>query len=491
MNNLYQSAIIGQGLEPQRFGYDAIEPAGRRKRIVKATQSEDSILSRAGRDKLGSSAREVVRNGAIATWMVRKHLDYVTRFNFQARTKNDAVNERLEALMKQRGSRNWIDASRRHSLRRLIRMLEARKVIDGDIGIVRVASGFLRGSIQVIEEDRIRDPQKPENGETWVNGVRLNAFGQATAYGIHKRSGKSLEWDRWVPARQMYLLAYWDHTQRIDQVRGISPISASVAELQDVREGCDLSMMKLKVAQMFGLKITRQFDGLGGYGQQRVAEAEDDETESDDKYEVNLAKGPFQLDMDPGDDASFLTAATPAEESVEFLKLIIYIALKALDLPISFFDESQTNFFGSRGALLHYLRSCESKIEDLQEFLNWLTEWLVLLWVIDGELELPPDMTVEDLVWDWVPIGVPWWDPSKEVIGASNAILAALDNPQRICRAGGTDFYDNVNAIAEAVTYARSKGVRLSYDAVDANPEPVPTGDDTGDDEDNRKSEEV
>lgn len=483
--DLTHTTFVGAGAETKQFGYEAIVNEGRRKRSKRVIQSEDRTLNRKGRDDLTSSTRDIVRNFAIATWVVRKHLDYTTAFNFQARTGVDEVDVQLERLLATRSRRGWIDTSRRHSLRRLIRIMEGRRIIDGDVGVNRVGSGFVRGSIQVIEEDRIRDPD--DAGPEWTNGVKLNGLNQAVAFGVWKRTAKGLEFDREVPARQFYLHGYWDHTQRVDQVRGVTPLSAAINEVRDVKEGFDLSMMKLKVAQMFGLKIKRQVDGLGAYGQTRVEDSEDGEEDSDDKYEVDLSKGPFQLDLDPGDDADFLNVATPSEESVEFLKLVIFVALKALDIPISFFDESQTNFFGSRGALLHYLRSCESKIGDIQELLEWITNWLVDLWIMDGELMLPSQMGIEEVKWEWVPVGVPWWDPSKEVAGSIAAIGAALDNPQRICRAAGTDFFENVDAISEAVTYAKSKGVKLSYDLDEPNPDPEPTGDD----EDARKSEEV
>ena len=167
------------------------------------------------------------------------------------------------------------------------------------------------------------------------------------------------------------------------------------------------------------------------------------------------------LDLNPGDKAEFLESRSPASETTDFLKLIIHVALKALDLPYSFFDESHTNFYGSRGGLIQYLKSCRSKQADLQEFLNEITRWRLGIAVADGELELPRSIEFENLKWEWVPDGVPWWDPAKEVAGHSAAIAAGLDNPQRVCRSVGTDFYDNIDLIAEANDYAASKGVQM------------------------------
>lgn len=72
-------------------------------------------------------------------------------------------------------------------------------------------------------------------------------------------------------------------------------------------------------------------------------------------------------------------------------------------------------------------------------------------------------MTVDDLRFGWTPDGLPWWNPSQEADGALKSMGAGLDNPQRICLETGTNFFDNVDRIAEAQAYAASRGVDLSF----------------------------
>jgi capsid protein len=87
-----------------------------------------------------------------------------------------------------------------------------------------------------------------------------------------------------------------------------------------------------------------------------------------------------------------------------------------------------------------------------------------MLAIIDGGLKLPGKMTLNELQWEWVPVGMPWWDPAKEINGDLLAIGAGLDNPQRIVKERGRgDWYDNVDRIAEAHAYAKSKGLDLSF----------------------------
>ena len=67
---------------------------------------------------------------------------------------------------------------------------------------------------------------------------------------------------------------------------------------------------------------------------------------------------------------------------------------------------------------------------------------------------------------------MPWWDAAKEIKGDVMAIGAGLDTPQRICKERGRgDFRDNIDQIASAQEYAKSKGVTLSF--TPSGPEPI------------------
>jgi capsid protein len=167
--------------------------------------------------------------------------------------------------------------------------------------------------------------------------------------------------------------------------------------------------------------------------------------------------------------------------------------LKALDIPYSFYDESHTNFFGSRAAWMHYERSCKDKRGDQIEMRRQYTVWKLQGWIASGRLVLPAGVRLIDLVWEWVPLGMPWWDPAKEISGHVAAIKNALDTPQRICRSTGTDYFENVDDIAVATEYAKKAGVAVEFAVELAQGAADLTGetpdDDDADDEDDDEDE--
>lgn len=445
------------------FGYDAITGNGRRRAPASGRiKSEDMVLKNRHRDKLAGTAQDIQRNFAIAAWAIRQHLNYVSSFTFQARTGDTALDDEIEAFVRWWSRKENFDIRKQHPLSRYIRLAEARRVVDGDVFLLKIAgTTTARGKLQAIESDRIANPQGGQpssmNLDNWVNGVKPARSGVPLEYCINDRSPNGrLEFSRIVPANNVFVHGFYD---RFDQLRGISPIAAAINSLQDVYEGFDYALAKLKVAQLFGLVFYR--DATEGLEGTLATIDADDDGLADSGYEVDFGKGPVQLDLNPGDRAEFLESKSPPSETTDFLKLMVHVSLKALDIPYSFFDESFTNFYGSRGGLIQYLKACKHKIADVKELLDAVTRWRFGLAVVDGDLTLPSGMEFDDISWEWVPDGVPWWDPAKEVRGHVMAIAAGLDTPQRVCRATGTDFYENIDQISEANQYARERGVDL------------------------------
>lgn len=448
------------------FGYDALEPRGRRKSIVRTVNREDHHTKGSKHRGLQETSADLCRNYAIAQWMVRRHLDYVASFDFHGRNDDEDLNNRLEKFMRERSTRKRTDVAGRFGREKLFRIVEARRVLDGDTLLIKLNDGRLQG----IQADLIRDPKSARRGEeNWVNGVRIGKFGQALEFGVQARKSDTQNEDlRRVKARNAIHYGFFDRYAN-DQVRGVSPLVAALNPMRDIYENIGYALAKAKVSQLFALAFYRDAEESAGWVESDPDRGESDVDEDGDGdndpkgYKVDFGGGPVVLDMDPGDRAEFLESNQPSNEFQDFHTLVLQASIKALDIPFSFYDEAHTNFFGSRAAWLHYERSCEDKRNDQKEMRSDYTYFEVASGVRSGELELPRGMNVGEVQFEWVPRGMPWWDPSKEINGHVQAIRGGLDNPQRICRATGTDVFDNIDQIAKVLEYAKEKGVPLEY----------------------------
>ncbi|MEN0109132.1 MAG: phage portal protein [Planctomycetota bacterium] len=453
-------------------GYAAVErPDGdgtRRSPSVRVV-SEDRVLQQRKRQRLSASSLEAHRNMAVVQWAIGKHLDYVSRFRFRGMTDDEAFNRELEAFVALIGTALRFDLAGRHNLARSVRLTECLATLEGDSAWLKRGRGRALGLVELIEGNRIRHDELRLRGrdrDGWTNGVRVDpATGRALEYAIANRGKGGSGWDgaRRVRARDLLTRGYFF---RFDQFRGVSPFVSALSKHRDVDESFDLVQAKLKLWQMMGFAVTRRADGpLGDYLADDLRQnGESDPADGEPRYDFGLGGGLFTIDLDRGDGVDTLESKTPATETIAFLKLMIHVAIRALDLPYSFWDESHTNFYGQRGSFLSYIQSCQVKRADNVELLDAWTRWRLGVAIARGELTLPRGWEFSDLRWQWIAVGQPWWDPNKEIAAQLSAISAGLTNPQRVCHETGTDFEENVDATAKALEYARGAGVTLSFD---------------------------
>lgn len=454
-----KSPFAGPGRGPTRFGYDAITQRGKRQAPTALLQSQDAEAPPLQRQKLVTGGRNLVQNFAIAAWMVRQHLNYVSTFSFQSKTGNADRDTAIEKLVNEVWSkRENCDIAGRHSLSKVIRLAEARRTVDGDVGLIKLRDGRL----QPLEGDRIRTPGAiPENIPSGfiVHGVYVDKAGKAKSYAVCNRGVQAISalggantfiFERMVPAENLYLHA---HYERFDQVRGVSPLASAMNALRDTYEGFDYALAKIKISQLFGLAITRSAaEPLGETYEPEL----DEEGNTTGRYKVDFGSGPVLLELDPGDEAKFLECNSPATETQAFFETMIQVALKSLDIPFSFYNESFTNYSGSRGAFLQYEQSAEIKRRDIRDMLDYLTAWRLGLFIQDGLL---PGVTLDDLRWEWVHRGLPWLDPLKEVQAEVQSMDALLDNAEDIAQRHGKNFFANVDKQAACIAYAAKMGV--------------------------------
>lgn len=444
------------------FGYDAIEETGKRKAPTGILRSEDNELLPSQRKQMVGGSRDIYRNFAIAGWMVRKHLDYVSSFSLQVKSENNDLANAIERDLNHWGEAGNCEMTCRHSLRRFIRLAELRRTVDGDVGILRLKNGRL----QAIEGDRIRTPEGgwPDFPSFEIpiaqarHGVLTDQYGRPTKYSICRRATGSdwlptsggFQFERFVDANHLFLHAYFD---RFDQSRGISPIAAGLNSLRDVYEGFNYALAKMKVSQLFGMVFTTTGEEpLGNHSET------DDSTDSAPKYNVDFGKGPVKLELEPGEDAKFLSVDTPGISTQEFLNLVIGVALKSLDIPFSFYNESFTNYSGARQAWIQYDQSAEEKRADVRALLDWITAWKIQMWILEGRY---PGADLSQFSFNWIPKGVPWIDPMKEIQAVLLAVDGGLMSLQDAAKVVGKDWFQIMDARAVEIAYAAKLNVPL------------------------------
>jgi len=435
-----------------KFGYDAAKSSKNRRMIPIQLKSEDKTLKPHERAKLLTRAREANRNYSLAAWAINKHLDYVSSFNFMPTTEDDGFNEYLSQWAKRWCRAENFSFNSKLSMSRFIRLLETCSVIDGDAFVLMLKDGRVQG----IEGDRIKTPRRGEIPQRykeldWIHGIGFRNTTPRYA-AVHKR-GKilSFEYERMV--RWEYLLHRAYYT-RLDQWRGITPLSSCINAMSDLYESHEYALAKMKVAQIFGLVTYRE--SHQAFGTDFDAENEE---ENQDAPPLKVTGGPFHVDLAEGEKMDVVESRNPSQEFQNFSEKMTMLALKGLDIPYSFFDEAHTNYSGQRQAWLQYEKSANGKREGLREILNKLTNWRLYKDYLAGELELPDRMSWQDIKWEWIATGVPWIDPLKEVKANTLAIDYGLASREEILKSQGRDFHEIIKQLQKEKELMDNLGV--------------------------------
>lgn len=467
MPRLRTAAEIAASRRGTALGYNAIVSTDRRRPVTSRTSSEGFYLTPAKREAASATVRDDRRNMSILAWMVRRHLDNVSRFTPHFRMPGDtgeaaALNDIVRRLMRWHARRRNFDALGRHGRDEFMRMFEAGKVLTGDSAALKVRGGKLQG----IEGDRIAKanvsgvPDKVGRrfGE---HGIEFAPDGTRKAFLLCRRmpDGKSLEFEREVPASDMIFDGYWP--ERFDSDRGASPLLSGINEAADVREAWEWHLLKVKAAGVFGFAFTR----VGEVGPETEPASYANRT-----AQAIRARGMINLDLDPGDDVKSIESSSPNPNVVPFTRELVRCVLLSLDIPFTFFDSLTASFSARIADRNEYEESCEWKREKNADVLDEIYGgWLFGLWAAAdlfgfGAALKRAKLSVEEAaaMLRWVPAGRPWLDRTNEMSGHILALTAGVTSTPRICSSYGDDAYEIAQEQAE---YLARAGAPLLYAA--------------------------
>jgi len=499
---------------PFMFDYQAVQDKGRRQASKTRVYHESEVLTKHLRRKLQATTQDQARNISLVAWMVRKHLDYVSKFHFSFRTDKPSTDAVVNRIFRWHGAPRNLDYLGRFGRDEMFRLFEMEKVICGDAGLLKL-DGL---KLQAIESDLIAKGTAAEGMTLPKNindsGLVVDASGRVLQYSICNRgvNGGECIHDHLEPTQNIIFDGYWSRFS--SQFRGVSPLSTAINMVQDIHEGFEFNLIKAKMHALFGVAIMREAQNGGNVGSASgaktitawVAEAHDwavydycsyggklyvcqlaHSTTSDSSFSTDLTAGKWSadttdtgldinprtinmLDLNPGEDVKVLESATPSSQFVEGSYLFIQIAMLALDIPITSFDSRRSSFSARIADLNEYEVSADAKRTKNRYVRKDYSDWvLATIWNDTRspwklrETAATDGMALRDVqeAAEWIPSGSPWLDKYKQIQGDQLGISIGLDNAIDACRRRGGDVFANIDKQAQVNAYAKSKGVSL------------------------------
>lgn len=464
----------------RKFGYNAVDSTTRRRNPQRNTSSEAFILTPQKREIGSAAARDDRRNMSLLAWMVRKHLDNVSRFTPHFRIVSDDkavkfVNDTVKRLLLWHGRRRQFDALGRHGRDEWMRMFEACKVLGGDAAGLKVKGGKLQG----IEGDRIAKPTGVslnseadriiKESKIDDEGIAYNEDGTRKAFCLCKRVRNTLEFERIIEATDMIFDGYWP--ERFDSNRGVSPLLTALNEAADVRETHEWHVLKAKAGGIFGFAFTRtgSDDIYPSKGNPETASVTTESNAYSNQVDRAMkSRGIINLDLDPGDSVTEIESKTPNPALMGMTRELIRSVLLALDIPFTMYDSLASSFSARIADRNEYEEACEWKREKNVDVLDEIYGgWLLRKWAAANLFRLgdaldSAKVSIEEVAaaLRWVPAGRPWLDRSNEMSGHILALAAGVTSTPRICAAYGEDAYDVADEQRE---YLEKAGIPLLY----------------------------
>lgn len=419
--------------------------------------------------ELRARSRELVRdNGEAAGLAFDFEADIVgaggARLQFRARTPRgnlrEPLNEKVETAWQMWGRRDSCTGSGHLTWPALQRLFMRSLIIDGEFLAMyerdpRLPYGFRLVLLDPDQLDETYNFQQLANGNAVTMGVEHDRYSRPLAYWI---------WDRHptlpgrirqrIPAER---ILHSFKMLRPGQMRGVPWFAPALVtwKLGSRYTEAELYQSMLAAAQG-GFFVNKDGGGL---------DIPTDEQGNPIPLVMEAEPGSARV-LPGGYEFQAWEPKHPTANYAGFMRVVKRTVARAFGRSYASLtgDLSDVNFSSMRTDRVREIEQNRMHQQDLlidQLCAPVFAEW-VRMAALTGQLG-NVGMDAEQMVTfaTWQCKGWPWIDPLKDVTASQMQLNMGLTSPQRLCSEQGRDFYEVIDEIAEAASYAAAKGVAL------------------------------
>ena len=448
------------------FEYEVTQTSPNRAAPKTVIKPGDVELSRSKRKIAAATTMDEVKNGALLAWMIRRHIDYVSRFEINFRSGNKELDDIVLRLLEQHKHRSNWDVAGRHNRDAWMRIFEMSKIIHGDAAGIKVKGGKMQGldSDQIAKPDDWgeKKPSKSDMDAVSDHGLILGKNNEVLKYCICFRNKQGrLVFDHFESPENIVFDGYFT---AFNQTRATSPLLAAINDAIDMRDIVLYSKINLKLKNIFAMAIFREnADPLGGHS------ATDEDADLADTQQELAPNKINILDLDQADKIEAIETSSPSPNAMEFMDKLARIAMLALDIPFTALDSSRASFSARIADRAEYEESCESKRDKNADVLRDVYAWRFEEWYKkDAAFRSACDAaqyTAERIVHelDFMPASTPWMDKLTEIKADILSVSLGIESIPRIARRHGLDAYKVGKEQADYLAWAKNNNVPIFY----------------------------
>lgn len=473
------------------------------------------------RDRIVSRARDVVRNDGWGSGAITRILDNAIGASFRpvpkpdyralaAATGNAAFDANWAAEFGRALAGHWrswandpnryCDASRQLNMSQIFRLAFRHLLIDGDALAVmlwmpeRVGIGRARyaTSVQLIDPDRLSNPQNTYDQQYVRGGVQIDDIGAAVGYHIRRAhigdwysAAAQVTWD-YVPRETEWgrSVVVHDFTpERAGQHRGGAGILTPVLQRLKMLiqyDGAELDASIINA--IFGAYVSSPFDpelvasALGGSADEIGAyqEARSGFHTGGNGIRLGGARIP---QLFPGEDIKTVSSTRPNSAFKEFEAAMLRNVASAAGMSYEQLSQnwSDTNYSSARAALLESWKTITRRRQEFADgFCNHVFSTFVEESMEVDDLPLPDgapsfiEMRAAYSNCNWLAPGRGWIDPLKERQGAILGMESGLSTLEsEAADSSGVDYEEVLDQRQIEIEAFRKRGIPLPSWAIE------------------------
>jgi lambda family phage portal protein len=355
----------------------------------------------------------------------------------------------------------------------------------------RVGDRRFSTCLQLVESDRLSNPQGMIDTNNLRGGVEMDNFGRPIAYHIRKQHPGDLyltfgsrdvwTWDR-IPAETPWgrkRVLHLHDKERTGQTRGKPLISAVLPQFKMLDHYERTELQAAVVNAMIAAFIETPLDSgtitemFGG----NVDSPEYQSYLSQRREYVAPLKGAAIIPTFPGDKVTPFLPARPAAAFGPFTEAIARRIGLAYGLPYELLmkDWSKTNYSSARAACLEAWRFFIGRRKWLSDYLATPYYQLWLEEAVDLGLVDAPGFYENRYAYSacrWIGPGRGWVDPVKEAEAALIRVVGHLSTLERECAEQGLDWEEVLEQRSSELARMKELGIPVTAVARSAAPPP-------------------
>lgn len=464
------------------------------------------------RDRIVARVRDLVRNDGWASGAVTRILDNAIGGHFRpmikpdwralaAYTGNSAFDAAWAHEFAEVATAHWrawsydqgryCDAQRRLTIVQMLRLGFRHKLIDGD-NLMQVCwiperVGFGRAryatAIDLIDPDRLSNPQQQFDSRLVRGGVQIDEYGAAVGYHIRRAhqgdwwaAADSVTWE-YVPREEANGRPHMIHdfdAERAGQHRGGAGIFTPI--LQRMKMLAKYDSVELDAAvinSIFGAYIESPFDhslvaeAVGTNDDFDLSAYQDQRADYHDRKRTLLGETRIPI-LFPGEKINTVAAARPNANFAGFEKSFLnnFASATGLSAQQMSHDWSDTNYSSARGALLEAFKTLKRRQIDFaansaQPVLGCFLEESMEVDDYPLPRGAPQFMECRSLYSraEWMGPARGWIDPVAEKQGAVLGMDAGLSTLQQECMEQGLDYEEVLEQRAREIQKFKDLGI--------------------------------